>query len=142
MAGVWKKVVFWLTRLIQAAFFIVAAVLEYLADKKMGVNRYLVYKNAYYEEIMAYSLSVQYVLLMLFVITLVGVLFCFFKRKESTITRNLLGLASIILIMVIFIAFKDFFSLKAYYIFLEALLASLVLELVRFLMKIISFQLR
>lgn len=138
MTTVGKKVVLGMLRLLQLTVFTIVATLEYLADKKMGVMRYLVFKNAYYEEGFLKTplgISYKFVLVILLVTVLIGLLYVFIKRKERQLTGSIVSIGLITLICYILIFFQDALRLKAYYFFLMAFLAMLVIEFLRLLIR-------
>lgn len=131
MAVCRKKVVLSLVRALQVLALVAVVTLEYLADKKMGVMRYLVYINAHYDEIFSQGLLMVIVkagLLLLLASALVYWVYSFFKGKAQQVVGSTFSIVFFTGVLYFLIAFKGLVALNAYYLFLLACAVMIGLE--------------
>lgn len=129
-----EKVVLGLVRALQLLALVAVVTLEYLADKKMGVMRYLVYTNSRYEEIFAHGLLViliKAVLILLLASALGYWIYSLLNQKGQEVIGSTLAMVFFTGVLYLLIAFKGLLALKAYYLFLLACAVMLGLESLR-----------
>lgn len=126
--------------LIQIFIFSVATMLEYLSDKKMGVARYLIYKNQLFErqffnaeQLYLYKLIVATGL----VISLLVLFYSILRIQNSRITWSIL-IAVVVNTFLLLMMFKDGIQLKAFPFFLLALVIIVAIQYLRFILQIIK----
>ncbi len=127
--------------IIQIIAFIPAIVFEYLSSKKMGVMRYLLYKQHLYEQnqFNANLMSTyKIILIILLSISCIMLIYNIVKMKNSYIIKSQLYAITINLIGIIFITLKNSLDLKAYYFFFIGILVSIVLEYLRLTLDFVN----
>lgn len=127
--------------LTQMAVLFAVATLEYLSDQKMGVMRYLLFKNAYYDETIFNSDHAnvyKFILVALILISFLALLGSFIKIKIPKITMNIFSVMLLKLLVYIFISLKAVIELKAYYFFMIAFLIILVIEYIKLFLNLMD----
>ena|SRR5699024_4618086 len=111
-----------------------AIVLEYLYTKRMGVARYLVYKEKVFSEGI-FSLSLmkryKYIIIALLIISIIFLMYNIFKKKNRRNIRVTIPSIIVDLIGLIFIIMKDSLNLKAYYFFIIAIFIIIIIESIK-----------
>lgn len=114
-------------------------ILQYLSDKKMGVMRYLAYKNMVFPK----ETFTPPVILIIKVFLITGIIICILllaiksKRKENRKFIKILINALILnIIAAVFILSKFFVNFAAYYFILISLIAVTIFQFIKVIMSI------
>ena len=114
-------------------------ILQYLSDKKMGVMRYLAYKNMVFQK----ETFIPSVILTIKGFLITGIIICILllaikgRRKENRKFTKILITALILNIMAaVFILSKFFVNLAAYYFILISLIAVTIFQFIKVVMSI------
>lgn len=114
-------------------------ILQYLSDKKMGVMRYLAYKNMVFPK-ETFTPPVMFII-KVFLIT--GIIICILllaiksKRKENRkFTKILINALILNIISAVFILSKFFVNFAAYYFILISLIAVTIFQFIKVIMSI------
>lgn len=99
-------------------------VVNYFTRKRMGMLRFVIYKNSTWESLYPIA-KIQYLVIALFAILMISILVFYLKRKsqlnKNTLSRNIV----MIVLVVIYLGFNLLYStedFKAFY-FMNAMLA-------------------
>lgn len=126
---------------IQIMIFIPAIVFECLSHKKMGIMRYLLYKQLLYEqnEFNTNSMNTYKIILILILsICCIMLIYNIVKMKNNHIIKEQLYAISMNLIGINFIILKKNLVLNAYHFFLIGILMSVVLQYLKLVLDFIN----
>lgn len=119
-----KKILYILLNILQVLLLIGIYMVDYFTRKKMGMLRFVIYKNTTWEKLYPIE-QIQYLIIILFLILIISVFLLYSKRK-SQLNKNVLS-KNIVMIgfMVIYLGFNLLYStedFRAFY-FMNIMLA-------------------
>ena len=106
-------------------------VLQYLSDKKMGIERYLVFKkDMLSKEIFTTNLMVMYKFMLFLGIIICTIIFIrnYIKKTNKTLRKSVVKVIILNLLVMICITSKQFEQVLTYHFFLIAFSAFLILQ--------------
>jgi hypothetical protein len=116
---------------LQILILIIPIVLQYLADKKMGVKRYLIFKKMILtNEIFTYELlfMFKFMLILGVIIGIVMLISNFIKKKNSSLVKAAIKVIILNLLAISFVFSKQTEGLLAYHFFLIAIFIIIMLQ--------------
>jgi len=126
-----KKIIKILFTIMQALILIAPLLLQYLSNKKMGVKRYLVFKNAMFSK-GAYTthmiFALKTILILGSVICIVLLIRYYLKKKSDSCVRSLFMATLINITANFFVFLKGFEKLLGYHFFLIAIFIIIVIQ--------------
>ena len=132
-----NKIIINLINTLQVFLLTIPIVLQYLSDKKMGVNRYLVFKKM----ILSKDALVINLVLILKVILILGLiigvvlLVCYFiKKSNRALVKSIIKIITLNFIGICFTFLDQFEGLLTYHFFLIAIFVIIILQYLKFLM--------
>ncbi len=129
-----KKITINLTTSLQVLLIIIPIVLQYLSDKKMGVNRYLVFKKMIFSnDIFTSRLVFMFkIILILGVIIGIAVLTVYsIKVINSALVKPIIKVSILNLIAINFVFSKQFENSLTYHFFLIAFFGIISLQYIK-----------
>lgn len=131
-----KKAIKNLITIIQLIILIAPIALQYLSDKKMGVERYLVFKKEMFpKEIFTTDIMVMYkITLILGIIIGIALLMHYSnKKKNSILVKPAIKIIILNLLAIFYVFSKQFEGLVTYHFFLIAIFVILILQYLKVL---------
>jgi hypothetical protein len=134
-----NKIIINLFTTLQVFLLTIPIVLQYLSDKKMGVNRYLVFKKM----ILSKDSLIIKLVLMLKVILILGLiigvvlLVCYFiKIFYIALVKNTIKIITLNLIGIFFVFSDKFQGLLTYHFFLTAIFLIVILQYLKLILTV------
>jgi hypothetical protein len=132
-----NKIIINLFTTLQVFLLTIPIVLQYLSDKKMGVNRYLVFK-----EMILYkdALVIKLVLMLKIILILgliIGVVFfvrCFIKKFNIALVKSIIMIIALNLIGICFAFLDKFEGLLTYHFFLTAIFLIIIVQYLKLIL--------
>ena len=130
-----NKVFYIIATILQVLLLVGIYVVNYFTRKKMGMLRYVIYKNGIFEE--AYPIQqLQYISILVFIILMILTL-VFYIKKKSKLNRSILNMNIVMVILTsIYTGFTLLYSTKDFRAFY---FMSLMLGLATFIQIIKTF---
>lgn len=129
--SVTKKIIKILLTIFQILILIPSVVLQYLSDKKMGVNRYLVFKKTMFSK----EIFTPDVMLMFKIMLILGMTICIvflayhsLRKINNNSAKALLKLTLLNLVGIFYVFSKQFETMLAYHFFLIAIFVIIILQ--------------
>jgi hypothetical protein len=134
-----NKIIINLFTTLQVFLLTIPIMLQYLSDKKMGVNRYLVFKKM----ILSKDALVIKLVLMLKVILILGliigvvILACYFiKKLHIALVKSIIKIITLNLIGICFAFLDKFEGLLTYHFFLIAIFLIVILQYLKLIVNV------
>lgn len=122
-----KKVLYIIASVFEAALLAGACIIQYFTRKKMGMARYVVYKNHGWEAKYPMQLMQYAAVAVILILTVIAVILYAKNRNQRTIQKTVM-LAAAVLLSTVYVGFTFMSgtdSLRAYY-FIDGILALVV----------------
>ena len=119
-----KKLFYWIFSVLQVLLLISAYAIQYFSMKKMGMMRYVVFKNHSWEN--QYPIgAIQYIVIALLVVLAVISILLYVRRKYTLYKSTLRMILAQVIITLIFVFFTVTYSTESYrsYYFISIILA-------------------
>lgn len=130
-----------LMRILQSLALIAVFVLEYFSKRKMGVERYLAYKNMKFREgiFLDSNLKIYTILLtMLLIVAVVLLIFNLRKVKYNNVRFNLVMVIIFSLCLILLVFFKEVITFKSYYFLIIGVFVMLCVEVLNTIIRVIK----
>lgn len=132
-----KKVIYWIVNLLEIAFLVVAYLINYFTPRKMGMARFVMYKNMMIEEQYSNLQSMKSMAVGIIVLlTLITIVIYFIRKKNVKISMIVVTL----LMPVLYCAFtmlnsKDTYT--AFYLISPLIGCAVLLQILKTLISIL-----
>ena len=131
-----KKLIYCIVNLLEVALIIGAYLINYFTPKKMGMIRFVSYKNMMWEEL--YNLQSMKLIAILIVVLLTIITILFYFAKKRNLNVEMIGFTLIISsIYVWFTAVNSVDTYKAFYFISPLLGLSALLQILKTLISIL-----
>ncbi|EJO5347596.1 hypothetical protein NRP93_001683 [Clostridium botulinum] len=125
--------------IIQIIFILPALILENLSKKKMGVIRYLIFKNQEFSKgIFNENNLIIYKWTVLFIAIIAILIFIIDMKNKLKYKMNFFIIILLNIILYIFINYEGIFNLEAYHFFIIGIFIIIFIEYIKFFINISS----
>ncbi|MGK0465697.1 hypothetical protein [Clostridium sp.] len=134
-----NKIIINLFTTLQVFLLTIPIVLQYISDKKMGVNRYLVFKKMILskdELVIKLVLMLKVVLILGLIIGIVLLICYFIKKSNILLVKSIIKIIILNSIGICFTFLDEFEGLLTYHFFLTAIFLIIVLQCLKLILNL------
>lgn len=131
-----KKVIYWIVNLLEIAFLVGAYLVNYFTPKKMGMIRFVSYKNMIWEEQYNLQNMKTIAICIIFLLTIITIILYFVKNKKIKAKM----IVATLLISGLYIGFTTLNSVntyKAFYLISPLIGCAAILQILKALISIL-----